>query len=228
MGHSDLLHAYHHLHRTARDGAGDAAIDAATAAAAAAHNAAAVLAFNASKLQASGAAEAARCGVAAAAAAACGSQQMPQDPVRANAAGGADQTAAAPGSAPTGQSRHARRRLRKKQKQAAGRAAAAPAGQAQLPPAGSVSEEQKLRKARALGSLGEPSCHWLPGSRLLEATQAKAGLPGPVHACHCLLFIPHPPVSTPTTPPSFPPFMTRMLPGWPSAWNSPSSSSMRP
>ncbi|KAL4438693.1 hypothetical protein ABPG77_006297 [Micractinium sp. CCAP 211/92] len=179
VGHSDLLHAYHHLHRTARNGAGDAAIDAATAAAAAAHNAAAVLAFNASKLQASGAAEAARCGVAAAAAAACGSQQMSQDPVRANAAGGADQTAADSGSAPTGQSRHARRRLRKKQEQAAGRAAAAPAGQAQLPPAGSVSEEQKLRKARALGSLGLSSicCSWGSAQEAAALVQVAAAFP---------------------------------------------------
>lgn len=164
VGHSDLLHAYHHLHRAACAGPSDFVVDSDVAAAAAAHNAAAVLAFNASKGQAAPAAGAVTGGAAAAAAGASRPQCPSGGDTGQPAAAGGSQVAAdaaAAGPTPAGKSRHARRRLRKKQERVAATAAATPAGQLQPSPVGGVSEEHKLRKARALSSLGEATAAWL-------------------------------------------------------------------
>ncbi|KAL4440108.1 hypothetical protein ABPG75_003109 [Micractinium tetrahymenae] len=176
VGHSELLQAYCHLHQAAGTAASQAAVDGAVAAAAAAHNAAAVLAYNASK------AEAARAAAGATAGSAAGPQGVAQGQAgEPGAAGPAQVTAAALAeSASAGKSRHARKRLRKKQEQAATAAAAtALAQQPGLPPVGGVSEEQKLRKARALSSLGLSSicCSWGSAQEAAALVQVAAAFP---------------------------------------------------
>lgn len=182
VGHSDLLHAYHHLHRAACAGPSDFVVDSDVAAAAAAHNAAAVLAFNASKGQAAPAAGAVTGGAAAAAAGASRPQCPSGGDTGQPAAAGGSQVAAdaaAAGPTPAGKSRHARRRLRKKQERVAATAAATPAGQLQPSPVGGVSEEHKLRKARALSSLGLPSicCSWGSAQEAAALVQVAAAFP---------------------------------------------------
>lgn len=176
-GHGELLRAYHHLlvgntsASAARNAAASAAAqatssDAAEAAAAAEHNAAAVAAFNAAKAEGADAAAAAAAALRPQVPAAGPPAVQPEQP-----AGAADSAAAG-----HGRGRGAQRR-RAKQRAAAAAAARADAGGMSRAAVGGPSEEEKQRRARALGSQGVMSicCAWgtaQEGAALLQVARA--------------------------------------------------------
>ncbi|PRW39169.1 Restriction endonuclease type II-like [Chlorella sorokiniana] len=173
-GHGELLKAYHHLcHQpSSSSSSSSSSADLAAAAVVAAHNAAAVVAFNAAK--------------GANGAASSGNDQRRQDVLQGPAVAAVPAAAAADGAgteAAEGKSKGAKKRLRKKQAKAAAALQAAGLSPDQHGSASDaewgISEERKLRKGRALSSLGLLAicCSWGSAQEAAALLQVAGAFP---------------------------------------------------